>query len=113
MGDPDQPQALGFEAAWRRGDPEAVLAWFADDAELVSGPPFPDRGRLRGPDEIGEFVHQHLTAGLHVDPTRKQVARDRVTWTVRAYRDDPADRVQARAQAELRDGKVTAFRLGG
>ncbi|MGH3101362.1 MAG: patatin-like phospholipase family protein, partial [Thermoleophilia bacterium] len=29
--------ALGFEAAWRRGDPEAVLAWFADDAELVSG----------------------------------------------------------------------------
>jgi len=40
--------ALGFEVAWRRGDPEAVLGWFADDAELVSGPPFPDRGRLRG-----------------------------------------------------------------
>jgi hypothetical protein len=32
---------------------------------------------------------------------------------VRTYRDDPADRVQGRAQAELHDGKVTAFRLGG
>jgi hypothetical protein len=50
---------------------------------------------------------------VHVDPTRKQIARDRVTWTVRAYRDDPADRVQGRAEAELRDGRVTAFRLGG
>jgi hypothetical protein len=41
------------------------------------------------------------------------VARDRVTWTVRAYRDDPADRIQGCAQAELRDGRVTSFRLGG
>jgi NTE family protein len=90
-----------------------VLACFADDAELVSGPPFPDRGSLRGKAQIRQFVRQHLTAGLHVDPTRKQVARDRVTWTVRTYRDDPADRVQGRAQAELRDGRVTSFRLGG
>ena len=29
---------LGGAATW----PEAVLACFADDAELVSGPPFPD-----------------------------------------------------------------------
>ena len=75
----------------------------AADAELVSAPPFPDQGRLRGTGQIGQFVRQHLTTGLHVDPTRKQVARDRVTWTVRTYRDDPADRVQGRAQAELRE----------
>jgi NTE family protein len=90
-----------------------VLGCFADDAELVSGPPFPDRGRLRGRSRIGRFVREHLTADLHVDPTRKQVARDRVTWTVRAYRDDPAARVQGRAEAELRAGRVTALRLGG
>jgi NTE family protein len=71
--------ALAFEDAWRRRDPKAVLACFADDAELVSGPPFPDRGSLRGKGQIGQFVRQHLTAGLRVDPTRKQVARDRVT----------------------------------
>ena len=105
--------ALGFEAAWRRGDPGAVLAWFADDAELVSGPPFPDRGRLVGPAEIGEFVDQHLTAGLHVDPTRKQVARDRVAWTVRAARDGNSPPVLGRAEAEFRAGRVTALHLGG
>jgi NTE family protein len=105
--------ALAFEQAWRRRDPKAVLACFADDAELVSAAPFPDRGSLRGRQRIGRFVREHLTTDLHVDPTRKQVARDRVTWTVRAYRDDPAATVQGRAEAELRAGQITALRLGG
>jgi NTE family protein len=107
--------ALAFERAWRRRDPEAVLACFADDAELVSGPPFPDRGVLRGRGGGGieGFVHEHLTTDLQVDPTRKQVARDRVTWTVRAYRDDPGEPVKGRAEAELRAGRITALRLGG
>jgi NTE family protein len=106
--------ALAFEQAWRRRDPAAVLACFADDAELTSGPPFAEVGVLRGRRQIGRFVRERLTAGVHVDPTRKQIARDRVTWTVRAYRgDDPNDRIEGRAEAELRDGRVTAFRLGG
>jgi NTE family protein len=105
--------ALAFEDAWRRRDPAAVVACFAEDAELVSEPPFPDQGRLRGRREIRRFVRQHLTADLHIDPTRKQVARDRVTWTVRASRDDPAARVQGRAEAEFRAGRITALRLGG
>ena len=105
--------ALAFEGAWRRRDPEAVLACFADDAELVSAPPFPDRGSLRGRRRIGRFVREHLTADLHVDPTRKQVARDRVTWTVRARRDGPAAPVTGRAEAEFRAGEITALRLGG
>ena len=105
--------ALAFERAWRRRDPAAVLGCFADDAELVSAPPFPDRGSLRGRQRIGRFVREHLTTDLHVDPTRKQVAGHRVSWTVRTYRDDPAERVQGHAEAELRDGKVVALRLGG
>jgi NTE family protein len=104
--------ALAFEDAWRRRDPAAVLACFADDAELVSAPPFPDLGRLRGRRELGRFVRQHLTASLHVDPTRKQVARDRVTWTVRAYRDDPAAAVQGHAEAEISAGRIRFLRLG-
>jgi NTE family protein len=104
---------LAFEGAWRRRDPEAVLACFADDAELASAPPFPDRGTLRGRRQLQRFVREHLTADLHVDPTRKQVARDRVAWTVRAYRDDPAERVQGRAEAEFRAGRITTLRLGG
>jgi NTE family protein len=105
--------ALAFEDAWRRRDPEAVLACFADDAELVSGPPFPDRGSVSGKRAIRRFVREHLTADLHIDPTRKQVARDRVTWTVRAYRDGPAAPVKGRAEAEFRAGRITALRLGG
>ena len=105
--------ALAFEDAWRRRDPEAVLACFADDAELVSAPPFPDRGSVSGKRAIRRFVREHLTADLHIDPTRKQVARDRVTWTVRAYRDGPAGPVKGRAEAEFRAGRITALRLGG
>jgi NTE family protein len=105
--------ARAFEDAWRRRDTQAVLAFFAGDAELVSTPPFPDRGSLRGRREIHRFVREHLTTDLHVDPTRKQVALDRVTWTVRAYRDDPAARVQGQAEAEFRAGRITALRLGG
>jgi hypothetical protein len=40
------------------------------------------------------------------------VARDRVSWTVRAYRDGAGEPVLGRAEAELRAGKVTALRLG-
>jgi hypothetical protein len=40
--------ALAFEQAWRRRDPAAVLACFADDAELTVGPPFPRGGRAAG-----------------------------------------------------------------
>ena len=105
--------ALAFERAWRDRDPAAVLGCFADEAELSSAPPFPDQAGLRGRQRIGRFVRQHLTTDLHLDPTRKQVAGDRVTWTVRAYRDDPAERVQGLAEAELRHGKVVALRLGG
>jgi NTE family protein len=105
--------ALAFEGAWRRRDPEAVLACFAEDAELVSGSPFPDRGSLRGRRRIGRFVREHLTADLHIDPTRKQVARDRVTWTVRAHRDGPAAPVKGRAEARFLAGSITSLRLGG
>jgi ketosteroid isomerase-like protein len=58
VGDPDQPQALGFEAAWRRGDPGAVLAWFADDAELVSKPPV--LGRAEAELRDGRVAALHL-----------------------------------------------------
>jgi NTE family protein len=104
--------ALAFEDAWRRQDPEAVLACFADDAELHSGSPFPDRGTVRGRRQIRQFVRQHLTTDLHVDPTRAQVAGDRVAWTIRAYRDDPAARVQGQAEAAFAAGRITSLRLG-
>jgi NTE family protein len=103
--------ALAFERAWRDRDPAAVLGCFADDAELWSAPPFPDRGGLRGRQRIGRFVREHLTTDLHVDPTRKQVAGHRVSWSVRTWRDDRGRQVLGHAEAEFRAGKVVGLRL--
>ena len=36
--------ALAFEEAWKSRDPDAVMAFFADDATLVSSAPFPAGG---------------------------------------------------------------------
>jgi hypothetical protein len=39
------------------------------------------------------------------------VARDRVTWTVRTYRDG-SEPILGRAEAQFRSGQVAALRLG-
>ena len=104
--------ALNFENAWREGNPDAIMGFFADDAEIVSSAPFPDRGTYRGLQEIRAFVLEHLGRDVRVDPTRKQIARDRVAWSVRVYRDGLADRVEGVAEAEFREGKVKTFLLG-
>jgi NTE family protein len=83
--------ALSFERAWRAGDAEAVLEHFAEDAELD------------GEEDLEAFVRRHLTAEVAVDMTRKQVARDGVTWSVRI------DGARASAHARLRDGRITHF----
>jgi hypothetical protein len=56
--------ALAFEDAWRRGDPAAVLACFAADAELVSAPPFPDWTVRTHRDDSGAGVQGRAEAEL-------------------------------------------------
>jgi NTE family protein len=85
--------ALSFE---RAGDADAVLAHFADDAEVSA----PDADG-----DVAAFVRGRLADDVTVDATRKQVARDGVTWTVRVGGQ------QTRAHAELRDGRITRFRV--
>jgi hypothetical protein len=46
-----------------------------------------------------------------MDLTRKQLARERVTWTVRAADADEA--APGRAEAEFRDGRIVSLRLAG
>src|ERR687893_1150094 len=67
--------ALAFEDAWRSRVPDAVMDFFADDAELVSSAPFPGRGPYRGRGQIRPFVTEHLAEEVRVDLTKKQVAR--------------------------------------
>jgi NTE family protein len=49
--------ALGFEQQWRQRDVDAVRQFLADDVELISFAPFPERGPVRGR-EVHEFVER-------------------------------------------------------
>jgi hypothetical protein len=90
------------------------MGFFTDDAELVSSTPFPDSGVYRGKEEIRTFLQQHLGEDVRMDLTKKQVARNRVAWTGRAYRDeDPTDWAEGTAEAEFQGWKIKALRLSG
>jgi NTE family protein len=103
--------ALAFEDAWTRQDADAVMAFFTDDSEIVCGPPFRALGPYRGRSQIGRFVARHLAQEVTIDLTRKQVARDTVTWTVRFSR-GRGTRVDGPAQAVFAGNTVTSLRLG-
>jgi NTE family protein len=105
--------ALAFEDAWRSRDPDAVMGFFAEDAELVSSGPFSGGGPYKGRAQIRPFVAEHLAEQVSVDLTKKQVARDGVAWTVRVLTGDgSANQVEGVAEAEFQGRKIKALRLG-
>jgi NTE family protein len=105
--------ALAFEDAWRSRDPDAVIDFFTEDAELVSSAPFSEGGLYKGKAQIRPFVAEHLAEEVQVNLTKKQVARDGVTWTVRALTgEEPANQVEGVAEAGFRGRKIKTLRLG-
>jgi NTE family protein len=105
--------ALAFENAWKCRDPAAVMAFFAADAEVSSSAPFSNRGAYRGEREIRKFVAEYLAGNVRIDPTKKQVARNEVVWTVRTHTgEDSSDRSEGMAAAEFREGSIRVLRLG-
>jgi hypothetical protein len=88
------------------------MGLFADDCELVSAPPFSAPGRYRGSGSVRQLVQDLLSAGVRVDLTRKLLARERVTWTLRTRGEHGGTGSSGQAEAEFRDGKVTSLRLG-
>ena len=99
--------ALGLEQAWRNRDPEAMLELFCDDAELIATAPFPAAGPVRGRQPIAAFLAEALGT-LQLDLTRKQIAAEHVTWSVKTQ---PAG-VGATARIAVRDGRVSSLALG-
>ena len=104
--------ALAFENAWRSADRDRMVGFFADDAEISSTAPFAERPTQRGTDAVPRLIDNWLVSGLRVDPTRKQIAGDTVTWRVRSSKANPGDRKVGSAQARFVDGHVVSFRLG-
>jgi NTE family protein len=104
--------ALAFEDAWRSKDLEAVVSFFAEDAELVSSAPFPGNGPYNGKARIRSFLTESLVEEVSMDLTKKQVARNGVAWTIRAATgDEPTNRAEGVVEAQFRDGKIKALRL--
>ena len=103
--------ALAFERAWRAADDGDLLALFADDVKFASSPPFPEAESTVGAAELAAFLREHRS-NLEIDATRKQVTRDRVTWTVRLPPGEAGERVRGQAELTLRDGRVASIRLG-
>jgi hypothetical protein len=90
-----------------------VMGFFTEDAQLVSSAPFSGRGPYKGRAQIRPFVTEHLAEEVRMDLTKKQVARDRVAWAVKALTgDESANRVEGVAEAEFRGRKLKALRLG-
>jgi NTE family protein len=109
--------ALAFEDAWKRGNPTTVMGFFADDATLQVAAPFPGAGRYTGRAQIGSFVTQHLAGEVRIDLTKKQVAHNGVTWSVRTAAgegstDGTAPRPEGVAEAVFRAGRIRSLRLG-
>ena len=105
--------ALAFEEAWKSRDPDAVMAFFAEDATLTSSAPFPNGGRHEGRARIRSFVTEHLAREVRVDLTSKQIAQNGVSWKVRTPAgDDASNRVQGVAEVVFRGSEIESLRLG-
>ena len=105
--------ALAFEDAWKSHDPDAVMAFFADDATLVSSAPFPKSGRYSGRTQIRSFVTEHLAREVRVDLTSKQIAQNGVAWKVKMPAgDDPANRARGVAEVVFRGSEIESLYLG-
>jgi len=62
---------------------------------------------------VRNFVADYLAQNIRVDPTRKQVARNGVAWTVRAPASNGSpNRTMGVAEVEFGEGGVKVLRLG-
>jgi NTE family protein len=100
--------ALTFEQRWRQRDAASVVGFLAEDVELISQAPFPEHGTVRGPAAQG-VLRDLMAEDLQLDLARKQLARERVTWTMRIGEDGARGRVEA----QFRDGRIVRLALTG
>ncbi len=104
--------AQSFEAAWRDGDSAAMLNFFADDCAVSSTFPFLELLPTTDRAALESLVAKRLSAGIDVNSSRKQLARDQVTWRVRTTSNSTGKRIDGTAAASFVNGRVVRFTLG-
>jgi NTE family protein len=78
----------------------------------VASAPFPEDGPYNRKARIRSFLTEYLAEEIRMDLTKKQVARDGVSWTVRAATgDEPTNRTEGVVEAKFWEGKIKALRL--
>ena len=80
------------------------------DAEMVSADPFPRVDASRDPEQTRAFVTAHLCDSIRIDPVRKRIAEDRVTWSIRMRTNGTV--IEGRAEAEIGSGGISSLRPG-
>ena len=99
---------LAFEQAWRRVDTTELMHCLSDDAELTSTNPFPVRGPVRGR-QLHQVIRE-LASDVRMDLTRKQLTREKATWSVRV--DEEGATRRGLISAEFQDNRITRVHLG-
>jgi len=104
--------ARGFENAWHSGDADAVLAYFAEDCLVKVAAPFRPLAATTDGDAVRALVTDRLTTQIEVNFNRLQLARETVTWKVRATSPDDGSQIDGTATVMFRGGKLVSFILG-
>ena len=104
--------ARGFENAWHSGDADAVLAYFAEDCLVKVAAPFRPLAATTDGDSVRALVTDRLTTQIEVNFNRLQLARETVTWKVRATSPDDGSQIDGTATVMFRGGKLVSFILG-
>jgi NTE family protein len=100
---------LALERAWAARDVDAVLGSIDDGAVLTTQPPFRVADAERIP--LREHLAGLLDQGVRIDPTRKQIARDRATWRIRVQHADGTV-IDGVAEAAFAGARIAGLRLG-
>jgi hypothetical protein len=106
VGHPDQPRRPPSGSRGRRWRPRT-------GASLTSEAPFPPWDSTeRDPEKIHGFVTELLDRDIRIDSSRKQIAQDHVTWTMR-LRDEEAHSFEVVAGAEFTGKLISGSGSGG
>lgn len=104
--------ARRFEDAWASGDAATMLSFFADDCEVSTAAPFRTLAPTRSRAAVADLVTERIRTAVAIDFTRKQIARETVSWRVRATSPDTGEVRSGLAEVTFTGDKVTRFTLG-